>query len=185
VEETAIEQGESENAEDESRRETRRQRCRVRDEVAERKYVADFTAKVLALFPGAPRQSAEPSVPARNTAGVSGDQSKLRRSMRRRSRSRYGPTCDTSSRSTTGFSPRVWSLSMREPVFDRPSSGYCSMERRAQRLRGRQGGRATRPGDNGHYDHAEDGRQGGKCDLGRHLWQAAAGRGVGSPADAL
>jgi hypothetical protein len=59
VEEIAIERAESENTEDEARRETQRQRRRLRDEVAERKYIADFTAKVLALFPEAPLQAAE------------------------------------------------------------------------------------------------------------------------------
>jgi hypothetical protein len=59
VEETAIEQAESENAKDEARRETQRHQRRVRDAVAEQKYVADFTAKVLALFPGAPLPAAE------------------------------------------------------------------------------------------------------------------------------
>src|SRR5260221_990705 len=59
VEETAIEEAESENAKDEARRETQRHQRRVRDAVAEQKYVADFTAKVLALFPGAPLQAAE------------------------------------------------------------------------------------------------------------------------------
>src|SRR5712691_5923062 len=59
VEDTAIEQAESENAKDEARRETQRHQRRVRDAVAEQKYVADFTTKVLALFPGAPPQAAE------------------------------------------------------------------------------------------------------------------------------
>jgi hypothetical protein len=59
VEETAIEQAETENAEDEARRETQRRRRRARDEVAERRYAANFTAKVLALFPGAPPEAAE------------------------------------------------------------------------------------------------------------------------------
>jgi hypothetical protein len=59
VEETAIEQAESESAKDEARRETQRHQRRLRDAIAEQKYVADFTAKVLALFPGAPLQAAE------------------------------------------------------------------------------------------------------------------------------
>ncbi len=59
VEETAIGQAERENAEDEARRETQRERRRARDEVAERRYVADFTAKVLALFPSAPPKAAK------------------------------------------------------------------------------------------------------------------------------
>jgi hypothetical protein len=59
VEETAIEQAESENAKDEARRETQRHQRRFRDAVAEQEYVADFTAKVMALFPGVPPQAAE------------------------------------------------------------------------------------------------------------------------------
>jgi hypothetical protein len=59
VEETAIEQAESENAEDEARREAQRHQRRIRNAVAEQKYVAAFKAKVLALFPGAPFQVAE------------------------------------------------------------------------------------------------------------------------------
>jgi hypothetical protein len=59
VEEPAIEHAERENAGDEARREAQRQRRRAHDEVAERSYVADFTAKVLALFPAAPPEAAE------------------------------------------------------------------------------------------------------------------------------
>jgi hypothetical protein len=54
VEESAIERAESENAQDEARREAQRQERRVRDQVAEQSYVADFAARVLELFPGAP-----------------------------------------------------------------------------------------------------------------------------------
>jgi hypothetical protein len=59
VEENAIDKAESENAKDAARRETQRQRRLIRDDVAEQKYVAEFRAKVLALFPGAPLQAAE------------------------------------------------------------------------------------------------------------------------------
>ena len=59
VEETAIEQAELANSRDETRREVQRQQRRIRDEVAERKYIADFAAKVVELFPEAPRQEAE------------------------------------------------------------------------------------------------------------------------------
>jgi hypothetical protein len=59
VEETAIEQAELANTRDEARREVQRRQRRIRDEAAERKYVADFAAKVVELFPRAPRKEAE------------------------------------------------------------------------------------------------------------------------------
>jgi hypothetical protein len=59
VEETAIEQAEIVNTRDAARRELQRQQRGVRDEVAERKYVADFAAKVVEMFPEAPPREAE------------------------------------------------------------------------------------------------------------------------------
>lgn len=59
VEETAIEQAELANRGDETRREDQRQQRRVRDEAAERKYSADFAAKVVELFPEVPGKEAE------------------------------------------------------------------------------------------------------------------------------
>jgi hypothetical protein len=59
VEEAAIKQAESENASDAARREVHRQRRRLGGEAAERKYRAAFAARVLELFPGAPRGQAE------------------------------------------------------------------------------------------------------------------------------
>ncbi len=54
VEEAAIDRAENENTQDQSRRDTQRQRRRVRDQVAEQEYVADFAARILRVFPGAP-----------------------------------------------------------------------------------------------------------------------------------
>jgi len=59
VEETAIEQAELANTRDETRRAVQRQQRGIRNEVAERKYVADFAAKVVELFPEAPSKEAE------------------------------------------------------------------------------------------------------------------------------
>jgi len=59
VEQIAIEQAELANTRDEARRELQRQQRVIRGEVAERKYVADFAARVVELFPEAPRKEAE------------------------------------------------------------------------------------------------------------------------------
>ena len=59
LEQTAIEQAGRANARDEARRELQRQRRRIRDEVAERRYAADFAAKVVELFPKVPSREAE------------------------------------------------------------------------------------------------------------------------------
>jgi len=59
VQEAAIEQAELANTRDEARREVQRLQRVIRDEVAEQKYVADFAAKVVELFPGAPSKEAE------------------------------------------------------------------------------------------------------------------------------
>ncbi len=58
VEESAIEQAESENASDEARRRVQRQQQRLRGEAVERKYRVAFAARVLDLFPGASREQA-------------------------------------------------------------------------------------------------------------------------------
>lgn len=59
VEESAIEQAESENASDEARRRVQRQQRQVRGEAVEREYRVAFAARVLELFPGASREQAE------------------------------------------------------------------------------------------------------------------------------
>ena len=105
VEAAAIQQAESDNVKDSARRETQRERRRVRDEVAEKKYIADFTARVLALFPRAParRPSRSPPTPARSTAGASAARPGPKPSTTRRSRWPCGHTCVTPAPSTTGL----------------------------------------------------------------------------------
>jgi hypothetical protein len=71
VEESVIEQAESENASDEARRQVQRQQQRVHGEAAERKYRVAFAAKVLELFPGASREQAE-AIAARTCEKYSG-----------------------------------------------------------------------------------------------------------------
>ncbi len=144
VEETAIEQAESENAEDEPRRKAQRHRRRVRDAAPERKYVAEFTAKVLALFPGAPPQAAE-LIAARACEKYSG----------RVGRSAQARALDEQAGHARRMGPRATRLHGVRPASGRGSgadrrespcatghrAAVGSMEGRPQRLRGRQGAR--------------------------------------------
>ena len=59
VEASAIRQAESQNVSDEARRQVQRQQRQVHGEAAERKYREAFAARVLELFPCAPREEAE------------------------------------------------------------------------------------------------------------------------------
>lgn len=59
VEQSAIEEAESENASDQARRQVLREKGRIQGEAAERKYREVFAARVLGLFPGVSRRQAE------------------------------------------------------------------------------------------------------------------------------
>jgi hypothetical protein len=59
VEPAALEQAQALCAQDAARRETQRARRRVRDEAADREYVARFAGRIRELFPGCPAADAE------------------------------------------------------------------------------------------------------------------------------
>ena len=58
VEEAAIATAQHQNAEDAARREAARDRRRIRDEAADREYIAHFAGRILEFYPGCPREEA-------------------------------------------------------------------------------------------------------------------------------